>query len=193
MKNTLIFILSNFLIIACQPDKNNTDGQLLSTKDKTTSRDFHQIVIEEDNLTTTVDIKSYTLITDNVDAHRTDAKEIMQVKRNWPMAMQTKDRALFDKILSKKFTFRAPHEFFNREDYILDRTQSPVIVENASYENLVLQFFDEMAVLTYRNIIKGKDKDGIDESWQYSWADIYVKEDGMWKIGASHLIQERKE
>jgi hypothetical protein len=50
-----------------------------------------------------------------------------------------------------------------------------------------------MAVLTYRNIIKGKDKNGIDESWQYNWADIYVKEDGMWKIGASHLIQGRKE
>jgi ketosteroid isomerase-like protein len=117
----------------------------------------------------------------------------MQVKRNWPIAMQTKDRELFDKILSKTFTFRAEDGFFNREDYILDRVQNPIIVETADYENLVLQFFGEMVVLTYRNIIKGKDKKGIDETWQYSWADIYVKEDGMWKIGGSHLIQERKE
>ena len=56
----------------------------------------------------------------------------------------------------------------------------------------MLQFFGETALLTYGNIITGKDPSGKVQKWQFTWADIYLQEDGIWRIGGSHLIQERQ-
>ncbi len=58
---------------------------------------------------------------------------------------------------------------------------------------MVLQFFGEIAVLTYRNILKGTDDFGKPDIEYYSWADIYVKENGKWKAAGGHLIDQRIE
>jgi ketosteroid isomerase-like protein len=151
---------------------------------------FAQHVIKQNNKISTVGIDSFILITNNFLADEQKAKDIMEVKRNWPLAMQNKDRSLFESILAKQFTFRADNEFFNRKEYIEDRVKTPTIVDTAVYENLVLQFFGNTALLSYRNVITGKDAGGIAEKWQYSWADVYTEEKGKWKIAGSHLIQE---
>ena len=49
-----------------------------------------------------------------------DAKEIMKVKRNWPLAMQGKDSALFEEILASNFSFRASYEFYPDKNRILN-------------------------------------------------------------------------
>lgn len=161
--------------------------------DQSAGKTYEQVKLKVDYSIATVGISEYTLITDDLDSFRKDAEDIMRIKKDLPLAMQTKERSVFDRILAKNFTFRASYEFFNREDYIRDRITSPVTVETAVYENLVLQFFGETAVLTYRNIVKGNDDKGMSETWRYNWADIFVKENGEWKIGAVHEIEDRKE
>jgi hypothetical protein len=154
---------------------------------------YVQLIINEDNLTPTVDIKSYILITDKTDTDIVNAKGIMQVKRKWPQAMQTKDASVFNSILGNNFTFRAEDEFYNRADYIEDRTTSTDTVTSAKYENIVLQFFGDVALLTYRNIVEHHDTIGKTGLLYMSWADMYVKENGKWMIGGSHLIEARNE
>ncbi len=78
-------------------------------------KEYVQLVVNEDNVTPTIDIKSFTLITNNAEAEITDAKEILRVKWKAPLAMQTKDSALFNEILAKKFTFRAEDQFLVTE------------------------------------------------------------------------------
>ncbi len=158
---------------------------------------YIQETIAEENLTPTVDIKEFVLVSNNSAAQLADAKEVMKVKRNFPIAMQTKDEALFNEILSKSFSFRAEDEFYNRADYIKDRTTCTDTVTDVKYENLVLQFFGNIGVLTYRNIVDNKgilhDSITMDKNWKeyMSWSDIYVKEDGKWKIGSVHQIEYR--
>ena len=65
-------------------------------------------------------------------------------------------------------------------------------VLDARYENLVLQFFGETALLTYRNIVKETDEKGVPTTWLYTWADVWVKEDGEWKVAAIYVIDSEK-
>jgi Domain of unknown function (DUF4440) len=98
------------------------------------------------------------------------------------------DRLLFDAILARDFTFRAEDEWYERDAYIRERVESREGVEAVRYENLVLQFFGPIAVLTYRNVVKHTDMLGKPDTLRLSWADVFVQEQGKWKIGGSHLI-----
>lgn len=170
---------------------------LSACNEKTSSNDsgkkYQQLTIKEDNVTPTVDIKNVNLITNNFEADSTNAKEIMQVKRKLPMAMQGKDSALFNEILAKGFTMRGEKEFFNRSDFIKNRVTGTWTIDTVKYQNLALQFFGDIAVLTYHNILNGTDDFGNADTEYYSWADIYIKENGKWKIGAIHNIESRIE
>ena len=160
--------------------------------DKTT--DYEAKLITEANLTPTVDIKNYTLITNNVYPDSINATEILQLKRSLPLAMQRKDSALFDSILSTDFTYRGEDEFYkNRKDYIRNRVNARWTIDTVQYQNLVLQFFGEIAILTYRNTLNGTDDNNRPVIEHYSWTDIYGKENGKWKIKGMHEIGSRVE
>lgn len=179
---TVIIVIITF-ISSCnsQFSSNHTDEK------------YEPILINETNTTPTIDIKNFTLITKDAKADSSEAVAILKVKRNWPIAMQTKDSALFENILAKNFTFRAEDGFLNRADYIKDRVHGTWTIDTVKYQNMVLQFFGEMAILTYRNILNGTDNNGRADIEYYSWADIYSKENGNWKIAGSHLIDARTE
>ncbi len=178
----------------CRTDEKSANRQSNSPEQNGIGKRFSQVTVKEETNNPNIGIGSYTLITDNAAAHRADAETVMQLKKNYPLAMQTKDAALFNRILARDFTFRGENEFFGREDYIRDRVQASQTVTSAQYENLVLQFVGEVGVLTYRNVVKNKDASGNPNDTEYmTWADIYVKENGGWKIGAVHLIDYRAE
>ena len=178
---TLVSILTIFS--ACNERTPSNDS----------GKTYLQLIIKEDNVTPTVDIKNFNLITNNLKADSADAIEIMQVKRKLPLAMQGKDSALFNEILAKGFTMRGEKEFLNRSDFIKNRVTGTWTIDTVKYQNLALQFFGNIAVLTYRNILNGTDDFGKADTEYYSWADIYIKENGKWKIGAIHNIAARIE
>lgn len=177
-------LLITFLSICfgCNDKYANADSDSANKK-------FTQTFIQEENKTPTIDINNYRLITDGTESHKADAKEILTTKRNWPLAMQTKDSVLFNSILSKNFTFSGGSHIYNRADYIADRiTPSSWKITHVTYENMALQFFGEYALLTYKNIVENKDSSGAVEIEHITWADMYVKENGKWKIRAAHVI-----
>ena len=158
-----------------------------------TISNYIQVSIKEANTTPTVDIKDFTLISNNLIVDSIEAIEIMRVKRNFPLAMQRHDSLLFESILSKNFTFRAQNEFFNRTDYIANRVHGTWTIDTVKFKNLVLQFFNQTAILTYRNILNGTDDNGKPDIEYYSWADMYLKENGKWKLAGVHEIESRIE
>ena len=185
--STGLFVL--VVLLSCNAEKENN-----AVTEKPVTKSLQQITVIEENGTPTIDIKSFSLVGDSSEAQIADAKEILKVKRKWPLAMQEKSRKLFEEILSKDFTIRGEDEFFgNREDYIKDREKGNWGIDTVRYENLVLQFFGDVAVLTYRNKLTGTDIAGIPNKEFYTWADMFKKEDGAWKIGASHCIDARVE
>ena len=77
-----------------------------------------------------------------------DAKQIMNLKRRWPLAMQSQNLEEFEAILAKEFTFKGIGEFFNRTDYIKNRIKpDDWKITFVKYDNLCLQFINDLAIL----------------------------------------------
>ena len=158
-----------------------------------TNKKFAQLTLHDRTFNPNVDIKTYTLITKDAATDTINAKEIIKVKRLVPTAMQTKKQELFEEALAIQFTFRAENEFFNRDDYIKDRIGGTWNIDTVKYANLVLQFVGEHALLTYRNVLQDKDDLGKPNIEYYTWAEIFTKEDGKWKVLSLHQIDARNE
>jgi hypothetical protein len=184
MKNILYTATWFSLLFACSPDS----GQKVAERKDSSGFVAQQISIE--NLTPTVDIKGYTLITKGDENRGSDAEQIMALKRKWPLVMQSPNRVGLDTILSQNFTFADAGTLLNRNNYITDRIQrSDWKITDVKYDNLTLQFFGNTALLTYRNQVTNENtKTKEIEVEHISWADMYVLENGIWKIGASHTI-----
>lgn len=183
--NNLNKLLSVFIFLVAACKQGNAPAL---------SSEYKQVLVTEPNTTATVDIKEYTLVTNNWNFDSTNAAAILELKRKLPFAMQRKDSLLFESILSKTFTYRGEDEFYkNKEDYIHNRIHATWTIDTVKYENIVLQFFDGIAVLTYRNTLKGTDDSGKADLEHYSWADIYVKEGNKWKIKGIHEIESSTE
>lgn len=153
------------------------------------------VVLTEDNTTPSVDLSKFTLVNDPNRDRMDDAKEIIEIKRKWPLAMQSLNPLEFDAILGKNFTFKASDEFFTRDDYIKNRTTPDEWkITYVKYDNVTLQFFGDTGVLSYVNRITNKNVNTDAVEYEYiSWVDIYIVEDGKWKIGAAHAIDYRLE
>ncbi|MFT3796519.1 nuclear transport factor 2 family protein [Flavobacterium sp.] len=152
--------------------------------------------IQLENSTPTVDIQKFTLIENSENDLKNEAKEILTVKRKWPLAMQSQNPAEFDSILAKDFTFKGIGEFFNRKDYIENRVKpDDWKITFVKYENVCLEFInDNLAILSYKNSIKNvNSKTKEIESEIISWVDIYIKENNNWKIKSAHAIDYRLE
>jgi ketosteroid isomerase-like protein len=189
---SVALVISSLAVLA-RPPRSQSHDQAYTEKGKDAKRQYTQVTVRVDRPSSNVDISSYVLITDDLESDRADAEAIMRVRTKLPLAVQTKDAALFDQILTRNFTFRAADEFWNREQYIRNRVGEAETVGLARYENLVLQLFGEVAVSTYRNVIQLKDASGKAGTLYMSWASVYVKERGEWKIGAVHLIDKKSD
>ncbi len=188
----IIFILLTTLVVAfsCKEvQKANNNAEKNSPSKHST------VVISEDNSTPSVDISKYALINDPQKDRRNDANEILKVKRKWPLAMQSLNSLEFDSILSKNFTFKGSDKFFTRSDYIKNRTTPDEWkITFVKYDNVTLQFFGDTGILSYVNHITNRNVNTGAIEYEYvSWVDIYVIEDGKWKIEAAHSIDHRLE
>jgi hypothetical protein len=120
-------------------------------KQNDVGRQVMQVSITYETGNSNIGIDGYTLISNNAEAHRADAEAVMQVKQHVPLAVHTKDRAVFEKILVRDFVFRGEPGMLRRENYMSNRTNpSGGNVLTADYENIALQCFGDIAVMTYR-------------------------------------------
>lgn len=185
----LIFLLLSIALIGCQANENRVSSKPTVMKQTAESKKYIQVARKIDNNITSIGINNYTLITDDIGRDSTKADDIIRARVILPLAMQKHDAALFDSILAKDFTSQGEGEFLEREAFIQNRVNGPWMMLDIQYENMVLQFFDEMALLTYRNTIKDKDELGVLRVWHFTGADIWIKEDGRWKIKVGRGIQ----
>jgi ketosteroid isomerase-like protein len=189
MKTLALVFVYSVVLISHQAGYGNSNSVPGREQKEEMKKRYAPVTITINRPFPNVDITSYVVITDDVEARRKDTEVIMRLKAEFPLAVQTKDAALFDRILARSFTFRAEDQFWQREEYIRNRVERPEMVESPRYENLVLQFFGDTAVLTYRNIVDVQHESGKRQTLHMSWADVYIKEAGEWKIGAAHLIE----
>lgn len=185
--NLLLYILLLPILISCNNKTNDKTHEIADTGT------YSALEILEPNKTPTVDIGKYVLIIRMNDDRKSDAAEILNVKRKWPLAMQSPSASAFDSLLSNNFVFTGDGRLLNRKDYIIDRTSSSEWkITHVKYENMTLQFFGDIALLTYRNQVTNENINTKAKEIEYiSWADVYRKEKNNWKIDAAHVVDFR--
>jgi ketosteroid isomerase-like protein len=188
MKYFIFPLLISTVLLGCKENENAVPGTPVATTKTAENKKFIQVTRRIDNSIPSIGISNYTLITDDLGRDTADADAILLAKVIIPLAMQKHDVALFDSILAKDFTAQGEGEFFEREAFIQNRVNGKWMISDVQYENLVLQFFRDIALLTYRNTVKEKDEKGMPLTWHYTWADIWIKEDRRWKIKVSRGI-----
>lgn len=186
----LLLLTVIFVVFSC-----NEQVKRSTSVDTIVPTTYTAIQVLENNNTPTVNIEKYTLIAGAGNDRSKDAAEILSVKRKWPLAMQSQNKEEFESILAKDFTFIDGSQLFNREDYITDRTKpSEWKITHVKYDNLTLRFFEDKALLTYRNEVTNENTDTHAVEIEYiSWADVYTKEKGEWKILTAHVVDFRME
>jgi hypothetical protein len=169
-------------------------SSLVQAADQPSGSSARQVTLTTRSRYPQVRLSSYTLICDDKDvqARKADAEAVMQVKIELPRAVQTKEADRFERILARNFVFRAEGQFYGRADYIRERAKNKDTVITADYQNVVLQFIGDVALLTYRNIVV-MEPGGPENTVDMTWADILVRESGQWKFRAVHLIDSRVE
>lgn len=190
MKYIHMLLLSTILgISCCEPKEQETPV----VDESAIVYSISEITVEDS--TPTVEIKKYTLIIDAEQNRTNDAEQIINLKRRWPLAMQSQNLEEFEAILAKEFTFKGIGEFFNRTDYIKNRIKpDDWKITFVKYDNLCLQFINDLAILTYKNKITNENvKTKEIEIENITWTDIFLVEDEHWKIKSSHAIDYRME
>lgn len=177
-----IAAFSNILIFLGCNDAKKPSIENQEAKQETAIKKYSQTNFKIDLHAPTVGITNYTLISNDLARDSTNAREIIQAKVILPLAMQRHDAALFDSVLAKDFISQGENEFLNREEYIQDRVTGKWTISDVQYENLVIEFFRDWAMLTYRNRVKEKDEFGKETIYLWFWSDLWVKENGRWKI-----------
>lgn len=149
-------------------------------------RGVRQVLLSTVSPFPSVKLSEYTLVTQDVENDRAKAEAVVQAKMLLPFAMHTKKRSDFERALAHDFSFRGETEFYDREAYISNRLADLSKVKRADYQNLVVQFIGDFALVTYSNVVE--DEPGGGGEWKGTWADVLTKEDGKWKYQAIHLI-----
>ena len=176
------YLASTVLLIITFISCNQNENDSAKNNSVDTGNKYVQVKYTIDINAPTVGIKSYTLITNNLEKDSSEARQLINAKVILPLAMQKHDEKLFDSSLATDFIYQGEEAFFNRTEYIHDRVTAKWMISDVQFENLVLQFFNGYGVLTYRNKVKEKDEFGKDQLYTWFWTDIWIKEDGRWKI-----------
>jgi hypothetical protein len=161
---------------------------LLSALSSFAQNEYKLVYIKTDLNTPTARIDTLTLITNNFLRDSDNAQALIHAKVLLPLAMQKHDAVLFDSVLAKDFIYHGEEAFFNRQEYIHDRVNGKWTITDVQYENVVLEFYNDMAVLSYRNVVKETDEFGKPQTYVWFWTDIWVNENGKWKLKVLRAI-----
>lgn len=144
--------------------------------------EYKTVHIKTDLNTPTARIDTLTLITNNFLRDSANAMALIHVKVLLPLAMQKHDAVLFDNVLAKDFIYHGEEAFLNRQEYIHDRVNGKWTITDVQYENVVLEFYQDIAVLSYRNVVKETDEFDKPQTYFWFWTDVWVNENGKWKL-----------
>ncbi len=129
-----------------------------------------------------------------------DEQQIRKIEQDWVNAMVKRDGAFLKKLEADDYTLTGPDgKVLTKEEDIKNTTEGDTIFDDIKIENLEVRFYGDTAVVNGMNMIKAHSKSGDmeeDLSGPYSWTDVFVKQNGQWKVVATHitaLASETKE
>ena len=120
-------------------------------------------------------------------------QELMRLQRAADEAEDKKDLAALDRLLTDDYIFTAPGGAVTDKKKLIEEVKNGVPEEGQtiSYEDVKANVYGKAAVVNYRLIVKGRDKDGKDYISRYRNTVVWVKQQGHWRMAAIHVNRIR--
>lgn len=116
-----------------------------------------------------------------------DEQQIRKIEQDWINAIVKRDASFLQKLETQDYTFTGPDgKLLNKEEDIKNTTGGDTVFDDFKIDNVKVRFYGDTAVVNGLGTIKAHEKDE-DLSGQYSWTDVFVKQNGEWKAIAAHV------
>jgi hypothetical protein len=113
------------------------------------------------------------------------AVELIRLENAWAKGLVNRDRAMFDKLLAKKFVYTENDQLMRRDDVMHEVTAGSDTVTAARNEDMeVHEFGGTTAAVTGWLIVEGRGKKGA-FTHRYRFTDTWVKRKAGWQIVAA--------
>jgi len=113
------------------------------------------------------------------------AVELTRLENQWAAGLVKRDRALFDKLLDKKFIYTENDKLMRRDDVLRDMVSGSDTVTAARNKGMeVHQFGGSAAAVTGWLIVEGR-SGGTPFTHRYRFTDTWVKRKAGWLIVAA--------
>jgi ketosteroid isomerase-like protein len=130
-------------------------------------------------------------MTDQIPGHRAatdtqDEQDLKILERQWADALVQRDTVALDKLQVEDFIFTNPFAYVsNKQQYIDDVKGGDLAFTSLDIDDLEVRIHSNAAVLTARLTDRGTYK-GQDIAGQYRITQVYVKDQGRWRMAAGH-------
>ena len=125
-------------------------------------------------------------------ARSSEEEQLKKIEQDWADAYVKRDTAFVQRITADDFAFVGPDgNVVKKDEYVKSMTGDTVFTE-FKLENLNVRTYGNAAVVIGTCTIKAKAKDE-DESGQYSFTDVFVKQNGEWKAVSGHVTPVARE
>lgn len=113
--------------------------------------------------------------------------ELNDIENRWIKATLAGDANFLDRIYADNYTFVNPMgQLMSRQDDINDVKSGRLKFTSAEPSNVQTRVFGDTAVVTGILTVNGTYGDE-DISGRYRWTDTFVRQNGEWKVAASHV------
>jgi ketosteroid isomerase-like protein len=125
-------------------------------------------------------------------ARASDEQQLAKIENDWADSYVKRDPSFVQRIASDDFTFIGPDgDMVNKIDYVKSITGDTVFT-GFKIDDLKIRTYGDAAVVIGLATITAKTK-GEDESGQYSFTDVFVKQKGEWKAVSGQVTPVAKD
>ena len=125
-------------------------------------------------------------------ARASDEQQLTKIENDWAISYVKRDTAFLQRIAADDFAFVGPDgNMVNKADYMKSITGDTVFT-GFKVDDLKIRTYGDAAVVIGLATITAKTK-GEDESGQYSFTDVFVKQKGEWKAVSGQVTPVAKD
>ncbi|MBC7913671.1 MAG: nuclear transport factor 2 family protein [Pyrinomonadaceae bacterium] len=114
-------------------------------------------------------------------------QELVMIEQELADALIKGNELPFKNNLADSFIFITPDGTTrNKEQLLADLKSGALKRESSNNEEMIIQIYENTAIVTYLSIDKGKYK-GNNINGRYRWTDVFIKQKDQWQIVSSQV------
>jgi ketosteroid isomerase-like protein len=104
-------------------------------------------------------------------------------------AVKGRDANLLESLLTDDFVYRSPGQETGRDEFLKLCATFPYEITSIRGEELKVNVYDNLAVVTGLQFAKAKGDEGKEETSVVAFTDVFVKQKDKWMLSLAHAVE----